>query len=96
VWQDDGADQGGDGSAEGDRADLYRGFGEGLSRAFELALTPAIIGGIGYGLDRWLGVVPVLTIVFFLAGIGGLFARMWYGYEDRMRAIDASAPWARR
>ncbi len=76
------------------KADLYNGAGEGMNRAFELALTPAIIGGFGYLLDRWLGLLPVLTIVFFLIATVGLIARMWYDYDARMRIHEASGPWA--
>lgn len=76
------------------QSDLYNGAGEGMSRAFELAITPALIGGAGYMLDRWLGLVPVFTIVFFLAAMAGLIARMWFGYDARMKAHEASGPWA--
>ena len=74
--------------------ELYNGAGEGMSRAFELALTPAIIGGFGYLLDRWLGLLPVFTIVFFLVAMAGLMARMYYSYDARMKEHDAIAPWA--
>jgi hypothetical protein len=76
------------------QGELYNGFGEGLQRAFELAFTPAIIGGFGYLLDRWLGLLPILTIVFFLIGMGGVIARMWYGYDARMKEHEATGPWA--
>ena len=83
-------------AAAAPQADLYNGAGEGLNRAFELALTPAIIGGFGYLLDRLLWLLPVFTIVFFLIGMGGVIARMWYGYDARMREHEASGPWAPR
>ncbi len=76
------------------QTDLYNGAGEGMSRAFELAITPAIIGGLGYLLDRWLGLVPVLTIIFFLMGVVGVVARMYYGYDARMKEHEAAGPWA--
>jgi F0F1-type ATP synthase assembly protein I len=76
--------------------DVYNGAGEGMSRAFELALTPAIIGGFGYLLDRWLGVLPVFTIIFFLVAICGVMARMYYAYVARMAEHDAEGPWAAR
>ncbi len=76
------------------QGELYNGFGEGLSRAFELALTPAIIAGLGYLLDRWLGLLPILTIVFFLAAMAGLMARMWYGYDAQMKEHEQAGPWA--
>lgn len=77
-----------------DHRELYNGAGEGLSRAFELAVTPAIIAGFGYLLDRWLGLLPVLTIVFFLVGMAGVIARLYYGYDATMKAHEAAAPWA--
>ena len=76
------------------QGELYNGFGEGLSRAFELALTPAIIGGFGYLLDRWLGLLPLFTIIFFLVAMVGLIARMWYGYDARMKEHERTGPWA--
>ncbi|MDQ2827103.1 MAG: AtpZ/AtpI family protein [Actinomycetota bacterium] len=76
------------------QGELYNGAGEGMSRAFELALTPAIIGGIGYLLDRWLGIVPVMTIVFFLVAMVGLVARLWYAYDAQMKLHESAGPWA--
>ena len=73
---------------------LYNGAGEGMQRAFELALTPAIIGGFGYLLDRWLGLLPVLTIIFFLVAMAGVAARMYYSYDADMKQHEAAAPWA--
>jgi hypothetical protein len=78
-----------------DQGKLYQGYGDGMSRAFEFALTPAIFSGLGYVFDRWLGIVPVLSIVFFLLAVVGMFAKTWYTYEARMRIEDAAAPWAK-
>ena len=82
-------------AAPGVHQDLYNGAGEGMSRAFELAITPAVIGGFGYLLDRWLGLLPVLTIIFFLVGMAGVVVRMYYGYDATMKQHEAAAPWAR-
>ena len=79
----------------GPHQELYNGAGEGMSRAFELALTPAILGGFGYLLDRWLGLLPVLTIVFFLVAMVGLMARMYYAYDAKMKDHDSAAPWSK-
>jgi hypothetical protein len=78
-----------------EQGELYRGYGDGLARALEFALTPAIFCGIGYAFDRWLGILPVLSIAFFLLAVSGMFAKTWYTYEARMREVDAAAPWAR-
>ncbi len=83
-------------AATGENGDLYNGAGEGLSRAFELALTPAIIGGFGYLLDRWLGLLPVFTIIFFLVAVFGVAVRMYYGYAAKMKEHDAAGPWGNK
>jgi hypothetical protein len=79
-----------------DRRDLYNGFGDGLARAFELAVTPAIFGVIGYGLDRWIGIVPVFTIVFALVTLCVKGYLMWLDYEQAMRRHDEASPWGRK
>ncbi len=79
----------------GPHQDLYNGAGEGMSRAFELALTPAILGGAGYLLDRWLGLLPVFTILFFLVAMVGLMARMYYAYDAKMKDHDSAGPWSK-
>ncbi len=79
-----------------DQRDMYRGFGDGFTRAFEMALTPAVFGGFGYMLDRWIGVLPVLTIVLFLLAVFGQFVKMYYTYDARMKAHEAAGPWAAR
>lgn len=78
------------------RRELYQGFGDTLAVAFELAVTPVVVGLIGYGLDRWLGTLPILTIVLVLMALVGLSARMYYGYDARMRVHEANGPWAKR
>lgn len=78
------------------RQETFKGFGDGLALAFELALTPLIFGLIGYGLDRWLGLLPVLTVVLVLLCIVGLSMRMWFEYDAQMKVHEAAGPWARR
>jgi len=79
-----------------DRRELYQGFTDTFVKGVEFALTLAIFAAMGYGLDRLLGIVPVLTIVFFLIGVVGLGAKTYYEYEARMQSLEAAAPWARR
>ena len=78
-----------------DQRDMYRGFGDGFTRAFEMALTPAVFGGFGYLLDRWVGLLPVFTILLFLIAVLGQFVKMYYTYDARMKAHEAAGPWAR-
>ena len=75
------------------RQELNNGFGETLARGIEFALTLAIFFGMGYGLDRLTGLLPVFTIVFVVVGLVGLVTKSYYTYEAKMRALDAASPW---
>ena len=75
-----------------ERRELNNGFGEALSRAFEIAVTPAIFGVAGYFLDRWLGVVPLFTLVFSLFVLSYMFFKFWRLYEEDMTRHEQSLP----
>lgn len=77
-----------------ERRAMWTGFGDGLARAFELVVTPAIFGFLGHLVDRRLGTTPLLLIVFLLVTVAWEFAKTWMGYEASMKAEDAKAPWA--
>jgi hypothetical protein len=72
-----------------DRREMSKGLGDGLSRAFELALTPIVVGAIGLVLDRWLGLVPLLTIVFAFWGVLGTTYLAWLRYDLDMKVQEA-------
>jgi hypothetical protein len=74
---------------------VNRGYDDGLSRAIELVLTPLFLGGIGFALDAWLGTRPFLAIGLGVAGVVGIFVKLWLGYDREMRAHEAEAPWRR-
>jgi hypothetical protein len=60
-----------------------------VGRGIEMAMTVALFVAIGYGLDRWLGTMPILMIVMtILAGVG-FFAKFRYQYEARMDELQA-------
>jgi hypothetical protein len=82
-------------AAAGPQNTLANTFGLGFSRAFELAVTPALFGAMGYGLDRWLGTLPLFTAILSVLVLIGMLLRTWYGYCYRMEAIEAQGPWAR-
>jgi F0F1-type ATP synthase assembly protein I len=52
-----------------------------------------LLSGLGYLFDRLAGLVPVLTIVFFLVGVVGVGVKEYYVYEAAMQAHEAKAPW---
>jgi F0F1-type ATP synthase assembly protein I len=59
------ADPGSDADdATRERRQLTNGFGNALAKAFELALTPAIFGFLGWLLDRRLGTEPLFLVLF--------------------------------
>jgi len=71
------------------RRELHNGFGESLSRAFELALTPAIFGFLGYLLDGWLGTRPLFMLVFFAFVITYLIWKQFRQYDADMREQES-------
>ncbi|MGH9279614.1 MAG: AtpZ/AtpI family protein [Acidimicrobiales bacterium] len=84
------------GTVRGPQGELYNSFGQGFSRAFELAVTPALFGLMGYGLDRWVGTLPLFTAVFSIVALVAMLLRTWFGYCYRMEALEAAGPWASR
>ena len=79
-----------------DKRAMNQGFGDGMSRAFELVATPMVFGGLGYLVDRLAGTSPVFLVVLAAFGVVGTFARVWYGYDTEMRSLESSGRWARR
>jgi F0F1-type ATP synthase assembly protein I len=77
------------------RRHLNRGFNDGLTRALEIVLSPVIMGAAGWALDRWLGTEPWFMIVLGTAGVAGVFAKLWIGYDRDMRVEEAKLPQAR-
>ena len=73
---------------QSDRRDLYNGFGDALSRAFEMVLTPAIFGWFGWLLDHRLGTTPLFTVLLALLVFLYVGWRLWTGYETERRAHE--------
>jgi F0F1-type ATP synthase assembly protein I len=68
-----------------DRQDLSNGFGNALSRAVELAVTPMIFGFLGYLLDGKLGTRPAFMLIAFLFVFG---YTLWKHYTLYSAAMD--------
>jgi F0F1-type ATP synthase assembly protein I len=81
-----------------ERRELNNGAGEAMARAFELALTPTIMGGFGWLLDRWLGTGPWLFIALFLFTFCYLVWKFAKNYDMEMREQERKmfAPKAQR
>ena len=71
-----------------DQRELMSGFGDGLARAFELAVTPLIFGAIGWFLDRRFGTQPLFLLIAFFAAIVGIGVREWAAYDAAMKVEE--------
>jgi F0F1-type ATP synthase assembly protein I len=60
-----------------------------LVQGIDNALAIALLFGVGYGLDHWLGTSPWLMIVFVVLGGVGVFAKMKYRYDAQMEQHEA-------
>ena len=79
-----------------DKRAMNQGFGDGMSRAFELVATPLLFGLLGFLVDRVAGTTPAFVIALGAFGAVGTFVRAWYGYDAEMRTHESSARWASR
>jgi F0F1-type ATP synthase assembly protein I len=79
-----------------ERRHLYNGFGNALSRAFELVVTPLLFALAGFGLDRLAGTGPLFVLLLGGFGLVGIVARSWYQYAAEMDAHAAALPGAGR
>ena len=75
------------------RQGLYQGYGDTLARAFELVVTPLVLGFLGHLADSRLGTAPLLTIALGAFGVVGMFVKLWLGYVAAMKAEEEAAPW---
>lgn len=77
-----------------EKRDLNRGFGDGMSRAFEIAVTPLVFGAAGYGIDALAGTRPVFTVSLAVFAVVGMFVRLWFSYDSEMRAHESRSRWS--
>ena len=63
--------------------------GQTLGRGMDFALVVLVFLGIGYALDRWLGTRPWCMIGFVVFAVVGQFVKMWYGYDLKMKTLEA-------
>ena len=67
------------------KRELNNGFGNALTAAVELAVTPALCALLGWQIDRWLGTSPLFLLVLFLFAFGYVSWREYTTYEAKMR-----------
>ena len=56
--------------------------------SFELVGGAIVAALVGFALDNMLGLTPVLTLVFALAGFAGATYSIWLNYRTKMAAAD--------
>jgi F0F1-type ATP synthase assembly protein I len=71
--------------------DMYRSSG-----SFELVLGSVLLALIGFLLDRWIGITPVLTISLAVLGFAGACVNIYFGYRREMEQHDIDKPWSRQ
>lgn len=62
---------------------------QGLGQGAEIAIGLLVFFGIGAGIDWLVGTTPVFMIALTVFCAVGQFVRVWYGYEARMRNLEA-------
>jgi F0F1-type ATP synthase assembly protein I len=72
------------------------GNDDSLGRGMDAALTMLVFLGIGWLIDRWLGVFPAFTIGLVLFAAAGSFVRLKYTYDARMEQLEADRANRRR
>ena len=70
--------------------ELKQGFGDAAAAAFELAVTPAIFGLLGWLMDRWIGTFPVFTIAFVLVTVSYSVWKLAHDYRINLDREAAS------
>ncbi len=59
------------------------------NRGIDSALVVAVLAGLGFLLDGWLGTTPWLTIALTLVAAVGVFAALKYRYEASMARLES-------
>ena len=76
--------------------EVNTGFGDGLASAFEMVATPAIMGFLGFLLDRWAGTHLIFMLGFGIFTFGYMLWKLVARYNAQMAEHEAKAPWNRR
>jgi F0F1-type ATP synthase assembly protein I len=66
---------------------VHRQTDDSLGTGIEAGLALVVFAGLGFLLDRWLGVTPLLTILLFLIGAIGLFYKFRADYDLQIERL---------
>ena len=70
------------------RRELNQGFGDSLARAFELVLTPVLMGALGWWIDGRLGTKPFVALALFVFTITYEFWKLFTRYDAAMKTKE--------
>jgi F0F1-type ATP synthase assembly protein I len=71
------------------------GYSNAMGRGLELALTLAIMVGIGWFIDHQAGTAPLFIIVLSVVGFAGTAVKLKLAYDLEMREHTDGAVWNR-
>jgi F0F1-type ATP synthase assembly protein I len=63
---------------------LNQGFGNSLSAAVELVVSPLLMALLGWALDGWIGTTPVFTVGLFAFTLGYVAWKQYALYQQSM------------
>ncbi len=66
------------------KRELNNGFGNALTTAVELAVTPALMALVGWQVDRWLDTSPLFLLFLFVFTVAYVSWREYTRYQQRM------------
>ncbi|WP_419914566.1 hypothetical protein [Candidatus Poriferisodalis sp.] len=79
---------------------VSNGSEDGLAKAIEIVVTPAIFAAAGFGLDHWWGTGPWLALSFGMTAFIVKILVEWQRYAERMQVheqeLASSRPSQRR
>jgi F0F1-type ATP synthase assembly protein I len=78
-----------------DRQATYNGFGNALSQAVEIVVTPLLFALGGFLIDRAAGTAPVFALALGAFALAGVAVRMYFQYRDAMAREEEGKPWTR-
>lgn len=73
-----------------------KGYGNAMGRGFELAITLAVMVGLGWLADSIFDTEPTMIIIFSVLGFVGTGIKLFFGYDLEMRKHEDGAIWNRK
>lgn len=77
-------------------ADTSKGYSTAMGRGFELAITLAVMVGLGLLADAVFDTTPVFVILFSVLGFAGITVKLYLGYDLEMKKHEEGAIWNRK